>query len=181
VVFQYETSRASALEQARAGAVIKKSEQSVTSGASTGSAFNIYLLDASSNQLGALSEPLATGSAAIYVGERAELEPSRLVLDLGKNIALWHTLQNADWFTEIGGGTASQKVVEGDINGDGQGPDITDLVYMVSFIFKGGPEPTILQAADIANPVGTVDIGDLVYLVDIMFSAEPATASETGR
>jgi hypothetical protein len=30
---------------------------------------------------------------------------------------------------------------EGDVNGDGNGPDISDLVHLVSFMFSEGPPP----------------------------------------
>ncbi len=61
----------------------------------------------------------------------------------------------------------------GDINSDEAGPDISDLVYLVDWMFTGGPQPLILEAADVDGSGGEVDISDLVYLVDFMFTGGP--------
>ncbi len=55
----------------------------------------------------------------------------------------------------------------GDLNLDGQ-IDIADLVFMVEWMFAGGPPPEILLTADL-NGDGNVDISDMVYMVDYMF------------
>ncbi len=57
----------------------------------------------------------------------------------------------------------------GDINNSGSGPDIGDLVYLVDFMFNGGPPPPVEAAADVDGANG-IDIADLVYLVDFMFN-----------
>ena len=62
----------------------------------------------------------------------------------------------------------------GDIDGNGVGPDIADLVYLVNYMFNGGPEPPVIEACDVdGNGVGP-DIADLVYLVNYMFNGGPA-------
>jgi hypothetical protein len=56
--------------------------------------------------------------------------------------------------------------------------DISDLVYLVDYMFTGGPAPTCWSEANIdgSGPVGAedgsadIDISDLVYLVDYMFN-----------
>jgi hypothetical protein len=60
----------------------------------------------------------------------------------------------------------------GDINGDGSNPDISDLVYLVDFMFIGGAAPPVLEAANV-DGVGDIDISDLVYIVDYMFNGGP--------
>jgi hypothetical protein len=55
----------------------------------------------------------------------------------------------------------------GDVNLD-QKINIGDAVYIVSFIFKDGPVPRVLQTAD-ANCDGNINIGDAVYLVNYIF------------
>ncbi len=60
-----------------------------------------------------------------------------------------------------------------DINNDGTGPDITDLVYLVDYMFQGGLEPPIMCQADIDSNGAGPDIADLVYLVDYMFQGGP--------
>lgn len=62
----------------------------------------------------------------------------------------------------------------GDINGDDIGPDISDLVYLVSYMFSGGPPPPVMEAADVDGSCSGPDIADLVYLVSYMFSGGPA-------
>jgi hypothetical protein len=60
-----------------------------------------------------------------------------------------------------------------DHNGDSE-PDITDLIYLVTFMFQEGPEPPCMEEADI-NGDGTEnpDISDLIYLVTYMFQEGP--------
>ncbi|MFH1688226.1 MAG: hypothetical protein ABIE70_11990 [bacterium] len=65
-----------------------------------------------------------------------------------------------------------------DINHDGVGPDIADLVYLVNYMFNGGPEPPCntpyYLEADVNGDAVGPDIGDLVYLVNYMFNGGPA-------
>jgi PKD repeat protein len=61
----------------------------------------------------------------------------------------------------------------GDVDGNGVGPDIADLVYLVDFMFNDGPPPPMPQQADVDGS-GSIDIADLVYLVDRMFNLGPA-------
>ena len=63
----------------------------------------------------------------------------------------------------------------GDINHSGSLPiDIADLVYLVDYMFSGGPEPACQAEGDV-NGDGAllIDIADLVYLVDYMFTSGP--------
>ncbi|MDH4035748.1 MAG: hypothetical protein OEV80_18300, partial [candidate division Zixibacteria bacterium] len=63
--------------------------------------------------------------------------------------------------------------VRADLDFDGLGPDIADLVFLVDYMFSGGGVPPCWQASDIdANGAGP-DIADLVYLVDYMFAGGP--------
>ncbi|MFH1688402.1 MAG: M14 family zinc carboxypeptidase [bacterium] len=70
-------------------------------------------------------------------------------------------------------GDACEPMICGDINGDGEGPDIVDLVYLVAYMFGGGPQPPVMSAADVDGISGGPDIADLVYLVNYMFSQGP--------
>ncbi|MFH1687507.1 MAG: agmatine deiminase family protein [bacterium] len=60
----------------------------------------------------------------------------------------------------------------GDVDGNSIGPDIADLVYLVAYMFNGGPPPPVMQAA-IVNGTTELDIANLVYLVTYMFSGGP--------
>jgi hypothetical protein len=55
----------------------------------------------------------------------------------------------------------------GDANRDGR-VNVGDAVYLVNFIFKGGPSPQPLLAGD-ANNDHTVNIGDCVYIINYVF------------
>ncbi|MDH4033076.1 MAG: PKD domain-containing protein, partial [candidate division Zixibacteria bacterium] len=55
----------------------------------------------------------------------------------------------------------------GDLNLDGS-VDIADLLYMVDFMFRGGPAPEIVDAADV-NGDCAIDIGDLTFFVEYFF------------
>jgi len=60
----------------------------------------------------------------------------------------------------------------GDVDDSESGPDISDLVYLVDFMFTGGPEPPCEAQGNIDGVPG-IDISDLVYLVDFMFTSGP--------
>ncbi len=64
----------------------------------------------------------------------------------------------------------------GNINGDpGEEQDISDLVYLVEYMFAGGPEPPCFDEANVDGVgEGTLDISDLVFLVEFMFVSGPA-------
>jgi hypothetical protein len=47
--------------------------------------------------------------------------------------------------------------------------DISDLIYLVDYMFRDGAAPRYLPAADVdANC--SLDIGDVIYLVDYYFA-----------
>lgn len=60
--------------------------------------------------------------------------------------------------------------------------DISDLVYLVDYMFTGGPAPTCAEEANIdggccavgsSESLSDIDISDLVYLVEYMFEDGP--------
>lgn len=52
--------------------------------------------------------------------------------------------------------------------------DISDLTYLVQYMFGGGPEPIPLAAANVnCDPLGDIDISDLTYFVNFMFGGGP--------
>ncbi|MCK4461863.1 MAG: hypothetical protein KAW46_08650 [candidate division Zixibacteria bacterium] len=169
VVFQYETNSVNGSVLADIDAIDKVCGKTATPGFSSESWYNIYITDVKRIQLSSATESFELDYAVIDIGEQATLEQPQLVRDLGRKIALWHTLQNATWLSEPRNSYTDPTTVVGDIDGNGEGPDVADLAYMVDFMFSGGPEPATLQAADVAGTVGIVDIGDLVYLVDYIF------------
>jgi hypothetical protein len=61
-------------------------------------------------------------------------------------------------------------VVCGEIDGD-IGINIADVVYLVNYIFRDGPPPVNMPAAD-TNASGEVDVGDAVALLNYIFRSE---------
>lgn len=67
-------------------------------------------------------------------------------------------------------------VIRGDADDDGTGPDIADLVFLVTYMFQSGEEPACLEATDIDGSGSGPDVADLVHLVTYMFQGGPPPA-----
>jgi PKD repeat protein len=63
-------------------------------------------------------------------------------------------------------------ILRGDANRDGV-IDISDVVYLLNYLFIHGPAPVPLAAGD-ATCDGLVDASDLVYLLNYLFASGPA-------
>jgi len=74
-------------------------------------------------------------------------------------------------------GDACCCIERGDINGRGDGPDIADIVYLVAWMFNGGPVPACMETADVNGSGGLADISDVVYLAAYMFQGGPEPVS----
>ncbi len=59
----------------------------------------------------------------------------------------------------------------GDVNGS-FAVDIDDVVYIVNYIFSGGPPPNPMESGDV-DCSGNVDIDDVVYLINYIFTGGP--------
>ena len=74
-------------------------------------------------------------------------------------------------------------IVRGNVDNDPGGViDISDLTYLVDYMFTGGPLPPCLAQGNVdgtdeftpdEETVEDIDISDLVYLVDYMFTGGP--------
>jgi hypothetical protein len=60
----------------------------------------------------------------------------------------------------------------GDANGD-EVVDISDVVYLISYLFRSGDPPVPMQAGDV-NLDGIVHSADVVYLINYLFKGGPA-------
>jgi hypothetical protein len=60
----------------------------------------------------------------------------------------------------------------GDVTEDGI-IDGGDVVYLINYLFKGGPPPEPLLSGDNTCD-GNVDSGDVVYLINYLFKGGPA-------
>jgi len=55
--------------------------------------------------------------------------------------------------------------------------DVADLTYLVSYLFKSGPEPPCLEEGNVDGIIGIggpIDVADLTYLVAYLFKSGPA-------
>jgi hypothetical protein len=60
----------------------------------------------------------------------------------------------------------------GDVNGD-YVVNVGDIVYVVAYLYKGGPPPPCPIARADANGDGVVNVGDVVYLVAFAYKSGP--------
>ena len=77
------------------------------------------------------------------------------------------TLNSGFWQNWATSGSCCE--VRGDANGSGDGPDISDIVYFVDWLFLGGTAISCPEEGDNNASGGDPDITDLVYMVDYVF------------
>lgn len=88
-------------------------------------------------------------------------------------VAAYDGLTSVPALVQIGQGVPCC-VDRGNVDHDPMGAlDIADLVYLVTYMFDGGPPPPCPGEADVDASV-LIDIADLIYLIDFMFNAGPA-------
>ena len=73
----------------------------------------------------------------------------------------------SDNFMVRAGYSYASYVKHGDANADGQ-ISLSDVVYLINYVFKGGDAPVPLEAGDV-NCDGDVNITDVVYLINYLF------------
>ena len=59
----------------------------------------------------------------------------------------------------------------GDANGDGK-VTVSDVVYLINYLFKGGPAPIPYETGE-ANCDGKLTVSDVVYLINYLFKGGP--------
>jgi hypothetical protein len=91
---------------------------------------------------------------------------------IGAGSSLNFGVSHGFWVTVIGGGCCS---IRGDIDDNGtENPDIVDLIYLVTYMFQGGPEPVCMEATDInGDELPQPNIADLIHMVMFMFQEGP--------
>ncbi len=61
--------------------------------------------------------------------------------------------------------------ISGDVDISG-GIDISDVIYLINYLFRGGPAPEPMFAGD-SNHDGEVTVSDVIYLINYLFKAGP--------
>ncbi len=64
-----------------------------------------------------------------------------------------------------------RKCILGDANSDGN-IDVSDIIYLINYLFKGGPLPIPLLAGD-SNNDEEVTVSDIIYLINYLFKSGP--------
>jgi Big-like domain-containing protein/VCBS repeat protein len=64
------------------------------------------------------------------------------------------------------------KFIRGDVNHDGKKPDISDHIFLISYLFYHGTEPPCLEAADVDDN-GKLNLVDTVNLLGFIFNGTP--------
>jgi hypothetical protein len=76
-------------------------------------------------------------------------------------------------------GGLTQTIAEcGDVNESGN-VDIDDIIYLIHWMFTGGPAPNRLDMAN-TNCLEEVDIDDIVYLINYLFQGGYAPCDPDG-
>ena len=57
----------------------------------------------------------------------------------------------------------------GDANCSGGNPNLSDIIYLINYVFKGGPRPCIGKLGDANCSGGKPNLTDVVYLVNYVF------------
>jgi len=81
-----------------------------------------------------------------------------------------------DGFSVLSFECSSQPWVCGDADSSGE-VDIDDAVFLITYIFAGGPAPDPIEAGD-ADCSDAIDIDDAVYLITYIFASGPAPCAD---
>ena len=65
----------------------------------------------------------------------------------------------------------TQEIIPGDVNSDGK-VSVSDVVYLILYLFKGGAEPFPPCKADV-NDDSKVSVSDVVWLINYLFKGGP--------
>jgi hypothetical protein len=114
-----------------------------------------------------------TDGVGIYVLDVSD-PANPLLLTTGGVLGMWALEMDSEYIYVSGSGgffIFQLSTLCGDANDDGE-VNVADAVYIIRYIFAGGPPPPWICKAD-ASGDGRVDVGDAVYLINYIFRSGP--------
>ncbi len=112
---------------------------------------------------------LTVGSAGLISGTPTDTGTVEFTIYLEDEVGA-NSLQSFNLFIEI-------DYICGDADNDGMGPYVSDLTYLVNYIFKGGPPPEIPESSNVDGEPG-IYVSDLTLLVNYIFKGGPIPICE---
>jgi hypothetical protein len=112
---------------------------------------------------------LVTDAIDGFGGQKSNSGCDRYIFAGGQSSAIGPS--NSTNFKLYAGFVHSTVVKCGDANADGS-LTVSDVVYLVNYLFKGGPIPKPYEAGE-ANCDGKITVSDVVYLVNYLFKGGP--------
>jgi len=106
-------------------------------------------------------------------GGESESDNYRIPVNSGGQPSAIGISQSDNYMVEAGYIHATY-VRRGDATGDGL-IDLGDLLHLVSYLYKGGPDPCPMEAGDL-NCDGVIDLGDILYIVSYLYKGGPPPA-----
>jgi len=108
--------------------------------------------------------------SAFYAGPDNSIDEAMAVgLDSAGHIIISGTSRN-DFLTIM---YTESAFIYGDANYDGE-ITVSDVIYIINYLFKGGPPPVPELASGDANCNGEVTVSDVIYIINYLFKGGPA-------
>jgi hypothetical protein len=106
-------------------------------------------------------------------GGASESDNYRIPVNSGGQPSAIGSSEDTNYGVEAGFVHASD-VDRGDVNVD-EIVNLGDVVYLISYLYKGGPEPCPVEAGDVTRD-GIVNLGDVVFLISYLYKGGPPPA-----
>jgi len=114
----------------------------------------------------------------VHIGKTICIDSVSILLFIN-NEWLWADLNGTGPVFPSWGGPYCYEIVDccvgnrGDVNGDGVGPNVVDLNWVVNTIFRGYPTPDCRLEADVNGDGTSADILDLNYIINHRYRGGP--------
>jgi hypothetical protein len=106
-------------------------------------------------------------------GSESESPNFKIPVNAGGQASAIGISQSDNFVVKVGFVYASF-VNRGEVTGDGL-IDLGDLLFLISYLYKGGLAPCPVEAGDV-NCDGIIDLGDILYLISYLYKGGPPPA-----